>query len=120
MTNLHRSDFIPIHELFTELDLLLTYERFPKNICDGCSILTGDAYSSGHLVPFHLGLAYVLIVETNLFPELVVIFPDYHAIRISLGTFSILLPIYLPLSVAPLSNNTFVYINLPSENEVFL
>ena len=35
---------------------------------------TGDAYSSGHLVPFHLGLAYVLLVENNPFPELVVIF----------------------------------------------
>ena len=27
----------------------------------------------GHLVPSHLGLAYVLLVETNPFPELVVI-----------------------------------------------
>ena len=40
------------------------------------------------LVPFRL--AYVLLVETNPFSELVVIFPDY-ALRISLGTFSILL-----------------------------
>ena len=40
------------------------------------------------LVP--LGLAYVLLVETNPFSELVVTFPDY-ALRISLGTFSILL-----------------------------
>ena len=53
-------------------------------------MLTGGAYSSGHLDLSLLGLAYVLLVETNLFPELVVIFPDY-AIRISLGTFSILL-----------------------------
>ena len=37
-----------------------------------------------------LGLAYVLLVETNPFSELVVIFSDY-ALRISLGTFSILL-----------------------------
>ena len=29
MTALHRSDFIPICDLFTEFDLLLTYERFP-------------------------------------------------------------------------------------------
>ena len=36
-------------------------------------MLTGDACSSGHLVPSHLGLAYVLLVETNPFPELVVI-----------------------------------------------
>ena len=40
--------------------------------------------------PVPLGLAYVLLVETNPFSELVVIFPDY-ALRISLGTFSILL-----------------------------
>ena len=51
---------------------------------------TGDAYSFGHLVPSHLGLAYVLLVETNPFPEPVIIFPDY-ALRTSLGTFSILL-----------------------------
>ena len=37
-------------------------------------MLTGDAYSSGHLVSFHLGLAYVLLAETNPFPEPVVIF----------------------------------------------
>ena len=30
-------------------------------------MVTGDAYSSGHLVPSHLGLAYVLLVETNPF-----------------------------------------------------
>ena len=36
----------------------------------------------------HLGLAYVLLDETNTFPELVVIFPDY-ALRTFLGTFSI-------------------------------
>ena len=39
-------------------------------------------------VPF--GLAYILLVETNPFSELFVIFTDY-ALRISLGTFSILL-----------------------------
>ena len=33
-----------------------------------------DAFSSGHLVPSNLGLAYVLLVETNPFPEHVVIF----------------------------------------------
>ena len=43
------------------------------------------------LVP--LGLAYVLLVETNPFSELVVIFPDY-ALRISLGTLSILLSLF--------------------------
>ena len=47
---------------------------------------TGDAYSSGHLFPSHLGLAYVLRVETNSIPELVIIPPDY-ALRTSLGTF---------------------------------
>ena len=40
--------------------------------------------------PVPLGLAYSLLVETNPFSELVVIFSDY-AFRIILGTFSILL-----------------------------
>ena len=40
--------------------------------------------------PVLLGPAYVLLVETNAFFKFVVIFPDY-ALRISLGTFSILL-----------------------------
>ena len=51
---------------------------------------TGDAYSSGHLFPPNFGLVYVLVVETNPFPEVVVIFLDY-ARRTYLGTFSILL-----------------------------
>ena len=63
---------------------------FPYTICNGCCMPTGDAYSSGHLIPSHLGLAHVLLVETNSFPELVVICPDY-AIRTSLDTFSSLL-----------------------------
>ena len=58
---------------------------------------TGDAYSSGHLVPSHLGHAYVLLVETNDFPELVVIFPDY-AIRTYLDTFSTFLTFHLILT----------------------
>ena len=45
---------------------------FPWNICEGCCMTTGDAYSSGHLVPMHLGFAYVLLVETNSLPEVVV------------------------------------------------
>ena len=51
---------------------------------------TGAACSSGHLVPSYVGLAYILLVETNSFPVLVVILLDY-AFRTSLGTFSILL-----------------------------
>ena len=47
---------------------------------------------SGHLVPSHLGLAYVLLVKTNPFPEFVIIFPDY-ALLISIGTLSIFLVI---------------------------
>ena len=74
MTTFHRSDFIPIRDLFTELDLLPIYERLQLNICDGWRMPTGKAYSSGHLVPSHLGLPYALLVETNPFPELVVIF----------------------------------------------
>ena len=51
-------------------------------------MLTGEAYSSGQLVPSHLGLAYVLFVETNPFPELI-IFPAF-SLRTTVGTFSIL------------------------------
>ena len=83
MTNLQWSNCIPIHDLFTEHDLLPTYERFQYIICDGCSMLTGDTYSSGHVVPSDLGLSYVLLVDTDPFPELVVIFPD-HSLRTSL------------------------------------
>ena len=54
---------------------------------------TGDDFSSGHVAPSHLGLAYVLLVETNLFLKLVVISPNY-ALRTSFGTFSILLVPY--------------------------
>ena len=54
---------------------------------------TWDAYSSGDLAPFHLGLACVLLCETNRFPELVVIFTDY-TLRTFLGTNSILLVLY--------------------------
>ena len=36
--------------LCTELDLLPNFEWFPWNICDGCGMPTGHAYSSGHLV----------------------------------------------------------------------
>ena len=55
---------------------------------------TGVACRQGTLTPPDtwsrpLGLAYVLLVDTNPFSELVVIFPDY-ALRIFLGTFSIL------------------------------
>ena len=53
--------------------------------------------------PFPLGLAYVLFVETNSFSELVVIFPDY-SLRISFGTFSILLQVYRDITIVPISS----------------
>ena len=57
------------------------YGPFESRTSLGTSILLGmrtaDADSSGYLFPTHLGLAYVLL-KTNPFPELVVIFfPDY-------------------------------------------
>ena len=65
--------------------------------------------------PVPLGLAYVLLVETNPFSELVVIFPDY-AFRISLGTF-LILPLsftnqwyektYIILTIGKPCNNAF-------------
>ena len=38
--------------------------------CNGCGLPTEDAYSSGHLVLSHLGLAFVLLLRP-FFPELV-------------------------------------------------
>ena len=68
---------------------VITEYRFPSGIA------TDGHADRGRLLlrtpgPVSLTLAYVLLVETNPFPELVVIFPDY-ALRIPLGTFSILL-----------------------------
>ena len=85
----HHSMSHSLFWLLTELDM--TEYMFPFGICNGCGMLTVDAYPSGHLVPSLWDL-HILLVETNLFSELVVIFPDY-ALRISLGTFSILLRI---------------------------
>ena len=61
--------------------------RFPQSICDGCGMSTREAYSSGHLVPFHLALTYVLFVEAYT-PKFVVIFLGF-AYRTSHGTFSL-------------------------------
>ena len=80
--------FIPSRDVITKFILFPNFERFPKNICDGYGLPTGDACSSRIPVPFHFGL--VLLVENNSFPELVVIIPDF-TLRTSLGTFSILL-----------------------------
>ena len=44
MTTLHRSEFMPIRDLITELDLLPNYERFSYGICDGRDMPTGNAY----------------------------------------------------------------------------
>ena len=42
---------------------------------------TGDAYSSGHLVMSHLGLDLVILVETNPFPEMFIIFRTSNILR---------------------------------------
>ena len=46
-----------------------TEYRFPWNICNGCGMLTGNAYSSERLVPSLWDLHF-LLVETNPFPNL--------------------------------------------------
>ena len=51
--------------LFTDFDVITKY-RFPKGICNGCGMPTGDAYSSGHLVLSHFGTCMCSNVETNL------------------------------------------------------
>ena len=74
METLNRSDFKQSRDLITKLDLLSNFRRFPKNIFDQFGMPTGDVYSSGHLVPSDLGLAYVLLVDTNPFPEIFPLF----------------------------------------------
>ena len=51
----------------------IIYQKSPSkigstiySICNGCGMPTGETYSSGQLVPLHLGLAYHLAL-TNLF-----------------------------------------------------
>ena len=61
--------------------------------CDGCGILAGSAYPSGHLVPSpFLGLAGAPIVETR-FLELAVSLLDFSCWT-PVGTFSLLLQWY--------------------------
>ena len=73
MTTLHRSlistitvyYFIQIRDLFTELDLYRIMRGFHRAFATGVACMpTGDSYSSEHLIPSHLVLAYVLLVET--------------------------------------------------------
>ena len=68
---------------FTEI-YLTDLERFQQNICNGCGMPTPDTWSR----PF--GTCICSTCRDQSFSELVVILPDY-ALRISLGTFSILL-----------------------------
>ena len=63
---------------------------------------------SGHHVPSNLGLAYVLLVETNPFSERVVVFPDY-ALRTSLGTFLISLVIVVHIVFTKIVSNKAIY-----------
>ena len=71
--------------LITNFDIITQYKRFPNIVCNACGMPTGDAYSSGHLLPSNLGLTYVLLVE---FPNLSLLFFSDDALRTSLGNFS--------------------------------
>ena len=84
----------PKRDLNIEYDLLPNYEMFSKNIYERFGMPTGMTHPSVHLVPSLLELAYLLLVETNPFAELVAIFQDYavrSSLRKSLCTFSIFL-----------------------------
>ena len=50
--------------VLTEFDM--TEYRFPWDICNGCGMLTGGAYSSGHLVLSPFGTCMCSNVEINL------------------------------------------------------
>ena len=59
--------------------------------CNGCGLPTEDAYSSGHLVLSHLGLAFVLMLRP-FFPELVMSTDLLSLERPSVLLFCLLLP----------------------------
>ena len=59
-------------EFITELGLLSNYERFLYKVefARGETCRQGTHPLPGHLIPSDLGLAYVLLVETNPFSKL--------------------------------------------------
>ena len=73
---LNWSNITPIFEPITELDLITNFDHITKfrevsiEHCNGCGKPTEVAYSYGHLVLSHLGLAFVLMLRP-FFPELV-------------------------------------------------
>ena len=83
MTTLVDQNFIQIRDLITELDHIPNYERFPYNIFDECDMPKGDAYSSGYLVPSHLGIAYVLKLLSALFGHFFNLFNYFLWLRIT-------------------------------------
>ena len=56
--------FLSLVWLLTEFDM--TEYRFPWDVCNGCSMLARDAYSSRHLVLSHSGTCKCSHVETYL------------------------------------------------------
>ena len=57
-------------DIIAEFDFLSNNASYPYNICNGCSMPTGDAYFSGHLVLFH----FEPCMRSNI--EIFVLFPD--------------------------------------------
>ena len=101
MTTHYWSDFVPNSTLYRLMSGF--YRTFATDVA--CRQLL---FRSPCPVP--LGLAYVLLVETNPFSELVVIFTKY-ALRISLGTFSILLDVIVVIILNICVQLTFIVIN---------
>ena len=66
---LNWSNITPIFEPITELDLITNFELITKfrevsiEHCNWCGLPTDDAYSSGHLLLSHLGLAFILMLR---------------------------------------------------------
>ena len=74
------SDITPIGNLITELDLITDFliTKFQEVSIEhwhGCVEPTEDAFSSGHLVLFHLGLAFILMLRPFSFE--LVMFPEF-------------------------------------------
>ena len=67
---LHRSDFKPNYEFIADLDLVLNREEFPRSICKGCIVLTGDTHSSATLFSPIWDLRVLCLLIPILFPFL--------------------------------------------------
>ena len=83
MTNLHRSVFIQIRDLFTELDLIPTYERFHRTLATGIACWQGTLTLPDICCPPILDLHMFFLLRPILFPIISYFFRNIHFEQLS-------------------------------------